>query len=277
MQTLEISVLRTCGTGKKRFQIISAKEENSGKTDMTEKTGAPEKKYSISAFFPVYNDWGTVTSMALLINSVLEKVAKEYEIILVDDGSRELTKNVLSELSKKIPNLRIITHEKNKGYGGALKSGFYNSKYELIFYTDGDAQYNPAELELLLKKFDDNVDIVNGYKISRSDPVYRKILGKLYHWTTKLFFRFKIRDVDCDFRLIRRKIFDDLKLEYSSGVICVEMIARMTKRGYRFAEVPVHHYYRVSGKSEFFNFVRIFKVFKNLTKLWYKIRIRKIY
>jgi glycosyltransferase involved in cell wall biosynthesis len=236
-----------------------------------------DRKYSISAFFPVYNDWGTIPSMVLLVNSVLERVAGKFEIILVDDGSRQLTKDVLSQLSNKIKNLRIITHEENKGYGGALKSGFYNSKYELIFYTDGDAQYNPLELELLLDKFGDDIDIVNGYKISRSDPVYRKILGKIYHHITKMLFGFKIRDVDCDFRLIRRKVFDDLELEYNSGVICVEMIAKMTKRGCRFIEVPVHHYYRVSGKSEFFNFKRLFKVLKNLIKLWYRIQVKKIY
>jgi glycosyltransferase involved in cell wall biosynthesis len=236
-----------------------------------------DKKYSISAFFPVYNDWGTIPSMVLLVNSVLEKAASDYEIILVDDGSKPMTKKVLEELAKKMDRVRIITHEKNKGYGGALKSGFYNAKYELIFYTDGDAQYNPLELLLLLEKFNDSTDIVNGYKISRSDPVYRKIIGRLYHYTARMMFGFKIRDVDCDFRLIRKSVFDDLKLEYNSGVVCVEMVARMTSKNFRFAEVPVHHYYRVSGKSEFFNFKRIFKVGKNLIKLWYKIRIKKIY
>jgi glycosyltransferase involved in cell wall biosynthesis len=234
-------------------------------------------KYSISAFFPVYNDWGTIPSIVLLVNSVLEKAASEYEIILVDDGSKPLTKAVLEQLEKKISKLRVITHEENRGYGGALKSGFYNAKYDLIFYTDGDAQYNPKELALLIEKFSDDVDVVNGYKISRSDPVYRKILGRLYHHITKMLFGFKIRDVDCDFRLMRRSIFDGLKLNYNSGVICVEMIARMTRRGVRFAEVPVHHYYRVSGKSEFFNFKRVFSVIKNLVKLWYRIRIKNIY
>jgi glycosyltransferase involved in cell wall biosynthesis len=236
-----------------------------------------KKKYTISAFFPVYNDWGTVSSMVFLVNGVLEKVARDYEIILVDDGSRELTKRVLKELSKKVDKLRVITRPKNGGYGAALKTGFYNAKYELIFYTDGDAQYNPEELELLVEKFNDDVDVVNGYKISRSDPIYRKIIGRLYHYTTRMMFGFKIRDVDCDFRLIRRSIFDNLELDYDSGVICVEMISKIAKRGYRFVEVPVHHYYRMSGKSEFFNFKRIFIVFKNLVKLWYKIIIKKIY
>lgn len=236
-----------------------------------------DKKYSITAFFPVYNDWGTISSMVFLVNGVLEKVASDYEIILVDDGSNGMTKRVLEELSIKVPRLKVITHYKNKGYGAALKTGIYNSRFDLIFYTDGDAQYNPEELKLLLNELNDDIDIVNGYKISRSDPVYRKILGKLYHYITKLIFGFKIRDVDCDFRLMRKKIFNDMVLEYDSGIICVEMITKITKRGYRFAEVPVHHYYRTSGKSEFFNFIRIFQVIKNLTKLWYKIQIKKKY
>jgi glycosyltransferase involved in cell wall biosynthesis len=233
------------------------------------------RKYSVSAFFPVYNDWGTIPTMVLLAEKVLKKVASEYEIILIDDGSNSLTKKVLEELSQKIENLKVITHEQNKGYGGALKSGFYNSKYELVFYTDGDAQYNPLELEKLVEKMTEDVDIVNGYKISRQDPLYRKIIGRLYHFTTKMMFGFKIRDVDCDFRLIRRNLFDNLELRYNSGIICVEMISKFALMGARFAEVPVTHYFRVSGKSQFFNFKRIFKTGIHLLKLWYQIIIKR--
>jgi len=233
------------------------------------------KKYSITTFFPVYNDWGTISSMVFLVDSMLENIASDYEIILVDDGSNGITKRVLEELSRKVPRLKVITHTKNKGYGAALKTGIYNSKFDLIFYTDSDAQYNPEELKLLFDKLDDDIDVVNGYKISRSDPIYRKILGRLYHYITKLMFGFKIRDIDCDFRLMRKRVFQDIVLEYNSGVICVEMITKITKRGYKFTEVPVHHYYRVSGKSEFFNFFRIFQVIKNLIKLWYKIQFKK--
>jgi len=234
------------------------------------------KRYSISAFFPVYNDWGTISSMVLLVDSVLKRIASDYEIILVDDGSKNLTKRVLGELLSKVDKLRVVTHTENRGYGGALKTGINNSRYELIFYTDGDAQYNPEELELLISKLDDDVDVVNGYKISRSDPVYRKIIGKLYHYVTKLMFGFKIRDVDCDFRLMRRQIFENLILEYNSGVICVEMIAKLSKKGYKFEEVPVHHYYRMSGKSEFFNIKRIVRMGMHLLRLWYKIQRKNI-
>lgn len=234
-----------------------------------------KKKYSISAFFPVYNDWGTISSMVLMVQGVLEKIASDFEIILVDDGSKPLTKTVLKEISGKIEKLRIITHDKNKGYGGALKTGISNSRFDWIFYTDGDGQYNPTELELLVDKLDDDIDIVNGYKISRSDPVYRKIIGRIYHHLTRFMFRFKIRDIDCDFRLMKKKIFDSITLEYNSGIICVEMITKINNKGFKFAEVPVHHYYRMSGKSEFFNVKRIVKVGIDLLKLWFKIRKTK--
>lgn len=234
-----------------------------------------EKKYSISAFFPVYNDWGTIPTLVLLTESVLKKYASQYEIILVDDGSNKLTKQVLSQLTPKVENLKIITHEKNKGYGGALKSGIYNSHYDLIFYTDGDAQYNPLELENLILKMSDDVDIVNGFKIERNDPLYRKAIGKLYYFATRMLFNFKIKDVDCDFRLMRKNLFNNLDLKYDSGIICVEMISKLTMRGAKFAEVPVNHYFRVSGKSEFFNFKRIFKTGTHLLTLWYKIKIKK--
>jgi len=233
------------------------------------------KKYSISAFFPVYNDWGSVPSMVLLLDRKLKQVAKEHEIILVDDGSDALTKKVLAELENRIENLKIIKHEKNKGYGGALKTGIYNSKYELIFYTDSDAQYNPTEIEMLVDKMNDNIDVVNGYKIERQDPLYKKLIGNFYLLITRILFKFKIRDVDCDFRLMRKSLFDNLELKYNSGVICVEMITRLTMRGARFAEVAVNHYYRTSDKSQFFNFKRIFNVANDLIKLWYRVMIKK--
>jgi glycosyltransferase involved in cell wall biosynthesis len=236
-----------------------------------------QKKYSVSAFFPVYNDWGTIPTMVLLAETVLKKYADEYEIILVDDGSNGLTKQMLETLKPKIDNLKIITHQKNRGYGGALKSGIYNSQYELIFYTDGDAQYNPLELEKLILKMNDDTDIVNGYKIERNDPFYRKIIGKLYYFVTRALFSFNIKDVDCDFRLMRRSLFENLELRYNSGIVCVEMISKLTMRGARFAEVPVNHYFRMSGKSQFFNFKRIFNTGIHLLQLWHSIKIRKEY
>ena len=232
-------------------------------------------KPGITAFCPCYNDGGTIASMVILMDETCRKLTDDYEIIVVDDGSSDQSRKVLEELKVKYEKLRVILHEKNKGYGGALRSGFAAAKKELIFYTDGDFQYDVTELKNLLSAMKDGVDIVNGYKIARSDPLHRKIIGRMYHFLMKLLFGFKIRDVDCDFRLIRRSVFDKVTLTYDSGIICVELIKKIQDAGFKFAEVPVSHYFRAYGKSQFFNFKRILKVGTNILQLWWQLVIKK--
>src|SRR5207253_465771 len=146
---------------------------------------------------------------------------------------------------------------------------------ELIFYTDGDAQYDPAEMETLWRRFDDSVDLVNGYKISRSDPLHRIIIGRIYHHTVKILFGLKVRDVDCDFRMMRRSIFDTVHLEKNSGVICLEMMKKIQDAGFEIAEVPVHHYHRAHGRSQFFNLPRIVKTGVDVLRLWFSLVVRR--
>ena len=228
----------------------------------------------ISAFFPAYNDAGTIASMVVLVNRTLQKLTDDYEIIVVNDGSRDHTAEILEELKKNYPRLRVIQHEVNRGYGGALRTGLGAATKELIFYTDGDAQYDVRELELMLPLMDDSVDWVNGYKISRSDPLHRIIVGRLYRWIVKSAFRIRVKDVDCDFRLIRRRAYERVKLTSNSGTICVEMMRRFQDAGLRFAECPVHHYHRAYGKSQFFNFPRLFKTFRDLSALWWRLVVK---
>ena len=129
-------------------------------------------------------------------------------------------------------------------------------------------------MEALWAAFNDDVDLVNGYKISRSDPLHRIVIGRIYHHTVKFLFGLKVRDVDCDFRLMRRTIFDRVALEKNSGVICLEMMKKIQDAGFRIAEVPVHHYHRAFGKSQFFNFRRLFKTGIDVMKLWFALVIR---
>jgi glycosyltransferase involved in cell wall biosynthesis len=156
-----------------------------------------------------------------------------------------------------------------------LRSGFEAATRDLIFYTDGDAQYDPKEMAVLWAAFNDGVDLVNGYKISRSDPLHRIIIGRIYHHTVKLLFGLKVRDVDCDFRLLRRSIFENVQLEKSSGVICLEMMKKIQDAGFRISEVPVHHYHRAHGRSQFFNFPRLAKTIVDVAKLWYVLVVRR--
>jgi glycosyltransferase involved in cell wall biosynthesis len=232
-------------------------------------------KPSISVFFPAYNDAGTIASLVVLADKTCRQLTDDYEVIVVNDGSPDHTGDILAELAAKYENLRIVTHEKNKGYGGALRSGFASATKDLIFYTDGDAQYDARELALLVPLMADDVDVVNGYKISRSDPWHRIIIGNIYRTIIKLAFGLKIRDVDCDFRLIRRKEFNKVRLFSNSGTICVEMVKSLQDAGLRFAECPVHHFHRAYGKSQFFNFKRLFKTLKDLSALWWKLVIKR--
>ncbi|OQB27735.1 MAG: Undecaprenyl-phosphate 4-deoxy-4-formamido-L-arabinose transferase [Chloroflexi bacterium ADurb.Bin180] len=229
---------------------------------------------SITAFFPAYNDGGTIASMVLSVLITLRQLTDDYEVIVIDDGSSDYTPEILDELATIYDRVRVIHHEKNRGYGGALRTGFASATKDLIFYTDGDAQYDARELKLLYPALVDGVDMVNGYKISRSDPWYRTVIGRIYHWTVKLAFGLKLRDVDCDFRLMRREIFDRVTLESDSGVICAEMMKKIQDAGFVIAEVPVHHYHRAYGRSQFFNFRRTFRVGLDLIRLWVKLVLK---
>ena len=229
----------------------------------------------LSIFFPAYNDSGTIASVVIAALRTARRLTPDHEVIVVNDGSADGTAEILEELASIYPQVRIVTHEQNRGYGGALRSGFASATRELIFYTDGDAQYDPSEMEALWRRFDQDVDLVNGYKISRSDPLHRVIIGRVYHHLVKTLFRLTVRDVDCDFRMMRRSIFDKVQLEKNSGVICLEMMKKITDGRFRIAEVPVHHYHRAYGKSQFFNFRRLYRTAIDVMKLWWALAIRR--
>ncbi len=229
----------------------------------------------LSIFFPAYNDSGTIASMVVSALLAARTLTPDHEVIVVNDGSRDGTPQILDELARTYAQVRIVHHQKNRGYGGALRSGFAAASKEFVFYTDGDAQYDPAEMALLWQRLGPDVDLVNGYKIARSDPFHRIVIGRLYHHTVKTLFGLKVRDVDCDFRMMRRSIFDTVTLTKDSGVICLEMMKKITDAGYRIAEVPVHHYHRAYGKSQFFNVPRIMRTGADVLKLWYALVIRK--
>jgi glycosyltransferase involved in cell wall biosynthesis len=206
--------------------------------------------------------------MVVVADRTLRALTDDYEIIVVNDGSPDHTGEILDDLAARYPRLRVVTHPKNRGYGGALRSGFAHATKDLVFYTDGDAQYDPRELALLVAALTPETDMVNGYKIERHDPLHRIVIGRVYHKTVRRMFRLRVRDVDCDFRLLRRRILEQVELFEDSGVICVELMTKVHQAGCRIAEVPVHHYHRAYGKSQFFNFPRVARVGRDLVRLW---------
>lgn len=226
---------------------------------------------SVSAFFPCYDDAPTIGGLVERVDAVLAELGIEHEVIVVDDGSTDGSVALLERMRSDLPRLRIVVHGENRGYGAALRSGFAASTREWVFYTDGDGQYDPAEVRALVERAGADVDVVQGYKTSRSDPWPRRVVGRAYHHAVRLLFGLPVRDTDCDFRLIRRSLLERVPLRHSSGVICVEMLRRFRDAGARFAEVPVHHYPRLHGRSRFFRPGRVARSLADVVGLWFTL------
>ena len=234
---------------------------------------APAIRPSITAFFPCYNDAGTIASVVMAADRTLRDLTDDYEIIVGDDASTDNSAEILDELCTIYPRLRVLHHPTNRGYGGNIRSMFAEATKDLIFYTDGDAQYDPAELADLYPHLTPDVDVVQGWKMERHDPVHRKIIGRVYHHFVRWWFGLHLRDVDCDFRLFRRHVLESFPLESDTGCITVEMMTRTEQGGFKVVEVPVHHYHRAYGQSQFFNFPRVARTLLELSGLWVKLKL----
>lgn len=232
-----------------------------------------DKNIGISVFFPCFNDEFSIQKLVENAFEVLKEVTYNYEVIVIDDGSTDNSKTILQELTKKYQNLKLIFHENNQGYGGALQSGFKNASKELIFYTDGDGQYDINELPLLLVLMTDDVNFINGIKMSRQDPTYRVVMGKLYSMLSRWLFWLPIEDVDCDFRLIRKKLIEKIHLSNTSGSVCVELVKKAQRQGAIFRQISVHHYERKWGSSQFFRPKRLLLTFFGFCDLWWTLMI----
>lgn len=226
---------------------------------------------SITAFFPVYNDQHTIEKIVRTAVEELSKVTDDFEILVINDGSEDYSREVLDRLASELPCVQVIHHARNMGYGRALISGFQNAQKDLIFYTDGDGQYDVREIHKLLAELKPGIDLVNGYKTTRADAWYRIWTGRFYQWAMRRFFRLTIRDVDCDFRLFRRRVFEKISLSSDSGIICVEMARKFEQAGYRMAEVPVTHLPRLHGRSEFFRFKHLIRTLGGLARIWWNL------
>lgn len=235
---------------------------------MTVSEGAYPLLPGLSLVFPAYNDGGTIASMVLTARAAAAQVTRDFEIIVVDDASRDYTPQVLEELLKVVPELRVITHAANRGYGGALADGFSAARKDWIFYTDGDAQYNPLELVYLNGARRAGTDLVNGFKIRRSDSLVRKISGFFYRRMARRVFGVRIRDINCDFRLFRRSLYAQSQITSTGGTFGLEMILQFQRAGARIVEIPVHHYARVYGRSQFFHLPQLVETLRQLYRLW---------
>ncbi len=230
---------------------------------------------SVSAFFPCYNDEHSIPIMVRAARAALVDSVDDFEIIVVDDGSRDGSVAVLEAMLAEVPELVIVRHVVNRGYGGALISGFAASTKQWVFYTDGDAQYDASELVRCIDAVRPDTDVVQGWKIERGDLWYRKVIGRVYHHTVRRLFNLHVRDTDCDFRLIRATLMDRVQLTSTSGVICVEMMRKFERTKARFVEVGVSHFERPFGRSQFFRLPAIARSARQLIALWWKLVVRR--
>ncbi len=233
-------------------------------------------KPSITVFFPCYNDAGTIGAMVMRAIQTLREVSDDYEVLVINDGSTDDSRLILEELARLYPReFRFENRSEPSGYGGVLRAGFARATKEWVFYTDGDAQYDSRELKLLVDRISDDVDLVNGWKIKRRDPLHRIIIGYLYQYFIKFLFGLRLTDVDCDFRIMRRCIFDVIELESTTGTITFEMMKKIQDAGFRLTEVPVHHYYRQYGESQFFNLPRVARTLLAIWGWWWRLVVKQ--
>jgi glycosyltransferase involved in cell wall biosynthesis len=230
-----------------------------------------ERPLSLSVFFPCYNEQDNVEQTAKRAVEVLEGLGADYEIILVNDGSADQTGARADAIAVGNSRVRVVHHPQNMGYGAALQSGIRAANKELVFFTDGDGQFDIGEIKLLLPLIEWN-DIVCGYRLDRKDPFMRKLNGWMWTRLVNFLFGMNIRDIDCAFKLFRAEIFQGMRMSSAGALISAEILARATRRGFRIAEVGVHHYPRKAGKQTGAKLTVIIRAFKELFKLYNRIR-----
>ncbi|MBI2596841.1 glycosyltransferase [Candidatus Daviesbacteria bacterium] len=235
------------------------------------------KTQALSVFFPSVNEEGNIEITVGKADKVLKRLDLDYEIIVVNDGSTDHTRTIAENLAKKNSKIRVINHQRNLGYGEALKSGFYNAKYDTIVYTDGDGQFDFSEVVKFLENIEDH-DLVIGYRIKRQDSFLRKLFGKGWRLSLLIFFGLRLKDVDCGFKMIKRKVLETIPhLESQRGaMINAELVIKTKKFGFNVTQVGVNHYPRLAGKPTGANIRVIIKSYLDLIRLWWKLKNQKL-
>ncbi len=228
-----------------------------------------KKLSSLSVVLPAYNDALSLSKILPELLSLLPKLTSDFEIIIVNDGSKDNTQQVLEKFKKTEKRINTIYHNRNQGYGATLIDGFTKASKEFIFYTDSDGQYDVNELPLLVERMDDHTDIITGFKQGRSDSIDRKLIGAFYNVAVKKLLNLQVKDVDCDFRLFRASLLDGLSILVTSGGFDAGFIKALERKKARFKEVGVHHYPRQFGSSQFFTPKRVIKSLLDVGRAWY--------
>ena len=230
---------------------------------------------SLSVFFPCFNEKDMVRPLTEKCLSVAATICDDYEVIIVDDGSSDGTGQVADQLAREYPSVTVVHHAQNQGYGAALQSGFAAASKEYVFYTDGDGQFDVEELPRLLPLIGQH-DIVSGFRLNRQEGALRKLNAYCWGRLVCFVFHMKVKDIDCAFKLYKRRLFDEIELSSTGALIDTEILARAQRRGYTIAQIGVHHHPRLTGQASGANLKVILRAFIELFKLRKRILQTKL-
>lgn len=226
----------------------------------------------LSVFLPTYNEEGNIKKVLLHTKEVLEKVAGQWEVIVVNDGSTDRTEKICKEIAANDKRIKVVTHTPNRGYGGALKTGFKEARYPWVAFMDSDGQFDFSEITKFLK-FKDKSDLVLGYRIKRADSLARKIFTFGWALLARILLGLKVRDYSCGFKMIKKEVFEKVQpLVGEEKVTQIELLVKARKKGFRFSEVGVNHYPRISGIPTGAKLKVVIKSVFDLLKLWKKLK-----
>jgi len=202
----------------------------------------------VSAFLPCHNEQGNVEGVVRAAVRALEALQVPFEVIVVDDGSTDRTPHVAEALAAEDPRVRVVRHDRNRGYGAALRTGFFSARYPWVLLVDGDGQFDPGDVVRLLPHAA-SADLVVGYRLRRRDPPHRRLFAWLWNTLVRMWFGVRVRDVDCGFKLLRTKVVQELPLRATGAFLSTELLCRAARCGARIVEAGVPHYPRPWGRQ----------------------------
>lgn len=226
-----------------------------------------QKGIKISLVFPAYNEEANIAKSVEQAIQILSQITEEYEVIVVNDGSKDRTGEIVDAIAFQHPQVRHIKHPTNLGYGGAVKSGIYAARYGLIFLCDSDLQFDLAEIPKLLERIND-YDLVIGYRVKRQDSLHRRINAWCWHLLIRILFGLKVKDIDCAFKIFRQPIFDQIKLSSNGAMVSTELLVQAKELGFKIKELPINHYPRLEGEQSGANIKVVLRAFRDLLKFY---------
>ncbi len=221
---------------------------------------------SLTVSMPAYNEAENIRPMIDMVRAKVEPLVDDLEIVVVNDGSSDNTGDIVRQISEEDPRVRLVDHTVNQGYGAAVRNAVWAASKELIVFTDSDLQFDLSELERFLPRMKE-ADLVIGYRYARSDPWHRRFFGHGWSWLVNLLFGYTARDIDCAFKLFKRRVIETIHVESGGAMFSAEFLVRAKLAGFKIVEEPVNHYPRVAGSQTGARPDVILRAFRELLKL----------